>query len=139
MKYKFICLLLIISALIFFSCRKNALDTINKNAVSLYSCSEKTQDMPYICFDSLIEDSRCPKGGVCFWSGTAIIRASFHENRHSYTFLMSLKDYPGLGYTSDTTINDYKISFTDLAPFPDINRHAQAVHDVKATFRISHQ
>lgn len=138
MKFKFICLLLILSALIFFACKKSALDTINKNAVSLYSCSGKTQDMPYICFDSLIVDSRCPKGGECFWSGTAIIKTTFHENNHSYTFIMSLKNYPGLGHSSDTTINDHKISFTDLTPYPEIDKPAPAVQDIKATFSISH-
>jgi hypothetical protein len=83
----------------------------------------------------LIIDSRCPKGGECIWQGTAVIKISFHETSNTYSTLMSLKGYPDLGYTSDTTINGYRIIFTDLNPYPDSN--VPAPEKVEASFIIS--
>ena len=125
MKSNFYLLTLVLSGMFSFSsCKKIALKTLDKNQVALHSCTEQNVQMPYICFDSLIQDSRCPTGGVCVWRGTAIIQVTFHDNGQSDTFIMSLKDYPSLGHVSDTTINGYNISFTALDPYPDINKNA---------------
>ena len=139
MKYKFSFLLLFLSGIFFFSsCKKNALKVINDNSIPLYNCSEKAMGMPYICFDSLINDSRCPVGAECIWQGTAIIQASFHENGNSHTFKISLQGYPTLGNTNDTTINGYRIIFTDLEPHPEVNKPVPRPQDIRATFSISH-
>ncbi len=137
MKRKFFCLLLVLFGIFLFSsCKKIALKTNSKNQAVLFNCSQKTMEMPYICFDSLIEDSRCPKGAVCFWSGTAIIQVTFHENGNANTFIMSLQGYPGLGHISDTVINGYKIAFIALDPYPDITQLPQP-GDSKASFSIT--
>src|SRR5665213_2952493 len=113
MKYKFSFLLLLFCVMLLFSrCKKYDLKAINDNSIPIYNCSEKTAGMPYICFDSLIDDSRCPKGVECIWQGTAIIQASFHENGNLHTFKMSLQGFPTLGHTNDTTIN--AVSYTHL-------------------------
>lgn len=139
MKYKFIWMLLFINGIFFFSsCKKYALKAINDNSIPLYNCSEKTTGIPYICFDSLINDSRCPVGAECIWQGTAIIQASFHENGNSHTFKISLQGYPTLGNTNDTTINGYRIIFTDLQPHPEVNKPVPRPQDIRATFSISH-
>ncbi len=138
MKYKLNFLLLLSGIFFFSSCKKYALKAINDNSIPLYNCSEKTNGMPYICFDSLINDSRCPPGMECFWQGTVIIQASFHENGNLYTFKMSLQGYPTLGHTNDTTINGYRIGFIKLEPNPELNKPAPRPQDIKATFSVSH-
>lgn len=138
MKNYFISLLLIFPGIFFFSsCRKYPLKSTNDNAVSLYNCS-KTTVTSYICFDSLLTDSRCPSGGECVWQGTAIIQVTFHENGNSHTFKMSLQGFPSLGHPSDTSINGHMIVFTDLKPYPALNIPAPNVKDIKATFSILH-
>ena len=138
MKYKFVCLLIFTVGIFFFSsCKKYSLKAINDNSVLLYHCSEKTNGAPYICFDSLLQDSRCPLGVECVWSGTVIIKVTFHNAGHSSTFQMAIKGLPTLGHTNDTTIDGYKIIFTDLKPYPENNKPAPKEEDIKATFSLT--
>jgi|SRR6185437_2518366 len=138
MKYKLNWMLFLPGIFFFSRCKKYDLKAINDNSIPLYNCSEKTGGMPYICFDSLMEDSRCPTGVECIWLGTAIIQITFHENRNSHTFKMSPQGFPTLGYTNDTTINGYKISFIKLEPYPEFNKPAPLPQDIRATFSITH-
>lgn len=111
--------LAVISVIVLFaSCIKANIETGNQKGVALHSCNQQAID-PYICFDSLITDSRCPIGVECVWQGTAIIGITFSEAGNSHHLIMSLKGFPSLGYPSDTTINGYRIIFTDLKPYPD--------------------
>lgn len=125
-------LLLIIGIFFTTSCKKAS---FHDKSVTLYSCSDKTIE-PYICLDSLVEDSRCPIGAECFWQGTVIIQISFHERNHIHKLKMSLSGFPTLGYPHDTTINGYKIVFTDLKPYPEINKPAPKPTEIKAYFDI---
>ena len=136
LKNKSLFALIFLPGIIFlFSCKKYSLKAINDDAVALYDCSPKSTE-PYICFDSLIQDSRCPKPAVCFWSGTAIIKVSFHEGNHVHTFKMSLKDFPSLGYPADTTVAGYRIEFTGLVPYPDTNAPVLQPSDIRATIKV---
>lgn len=139
MKNKFFCGLILITGITFHtSCKKNNLETGNIKSVTLYNCSEKTIE-PYICFDSLIDDSRCPQGVECIWAGTALIKVSFHETNNTHILLMaSLKGFHALSYTNDTTINGYRIMFTDLKPYPNLDIQALPQNKVVASFNISH-
>ena len=108
--------------LLFVSCKKADLETRKDNGgVALYDCSQERKDT-YICFDSVITDSRCPTGVECVWQGTALIKVTFSETGKIHQFVMSLQGFPSLAYPSDTTINGYRIIFTDLKPHPVANR-----------------
>ncbi len=125
MKKKFIYLLIFSGTLaLFLSCQKINNPPGNQISVNLNKCSGKTS--PYICFDSLITDSRCPEGAECIWSGDALIKVTFHENGNIHKFGMSLFNYPHYPndpahYTNDTVIAGYQIRFKDLLPHPGIN------------------
>jgi len=67
--------------------------------------------------------------------GNALIKVTFHESQASHTFVMSLKGYPSSGFPSDTTVNGYRIGFSNLEPYPDINTPDQS--SKKASFTIS--
>jgi len=127
--------LLVIAMMFLSSCTKDDPQGLNSKTATLYHCTSKSFE-PYICFDSLITDSRCPKGAECFWEGTALIKVSFHEKDKMYQFFMSLKGFPAVGHPSDTIIDHYRISFTDLKPYPEIN---VSQTDYQATFDISHE
>ena len=125
----------IISVIILFiSCKKADIESSKEKVVALHDCTQQAID-PYICFDSLVTDSRCPTGAECIWQGTAIVEITFSETGNLHHFTMSLKGFPSLGYPNDTTINGYRIIFTDLKPYPDINR-PQAT-ETRAIFNIS--
>jgi hypothetical protein len=128
-------LLAISVILLFVSCKKADIETDKDNGgVALYDCSQKSIDT-YICFDSLITDSRCPAGMECIWQGTALIKVTFSEGDNIHHFVMSLQGFPSLGYPSDTTIDGYRIIFIDLKPHPATNRpHGTAT---RAFFSIS--
>lgn len=137
MKNKFLCLLVLFAGIMFFTkCKKTHLVTVNNRSVALHDCTEMSIE-PYICFDSLLTDSRCPTGAECFWQGTALIKISFHEKGNVHKFIMSLKHYPGLGYPSDTTIDGYNLIFTDLKSYPDINTPSPQTKETEAFFSLS--
>lgn len=117
-------------------CSKANYGSGNNRVVTLSSCSKPTLGS-YICFDSLLSDSRCPKGVDCIWQGSAAIKVSFHEGGNIHSFGMSLHSYPYFGFPSDTTINDYQIIFKDLSPYPDADHPSPPGTPIKATFIIS--
>ena len=119
---------------LFAACTKANIESSKEKVVALHDCTHQAI-APYICFDSLVTDSRCPAGAECIWQGTAIVEITFSETGNLHHFTMSLKGFPSLGYPNDTTINGYTIIFTDLKPYPDIN-HPQAT-ETKAFFSIS--
>lgn len=136
MKNKSLYFLVAIAGMIFFtSCKKNNLLTTN-SSITLHNCTPKSIE-PYICFDSLIEDSRCPVGEECIWQGTAMIKITVHEGNHAYPIKMELGKFPFPGYTNDTTINGYRIIFKDLKPYPDLHRPPFPTIEPEAFFDIS--
>lgn len=137
MKGNLVCLFLLLTGIFaMVSCSKSYRLTSGYQSVELFHCMDKTTG-PYICFDSLITDSRCPAGLVCLWQGTALIKISFYEGSDVHKFTMSLKGYPGLGYPSDTTINGHKISFTDLQPYPGGKENNEKSRRTSAWFETS--
>lgn len=138
MKIQFLLALILSAAIIILAgCKKYPLKAINKNSIALYDCSAKNT-APYICFDSLITDSRCPEGGECVWRGNATVKVTFHEKGNVHTFKMGLKGYPWMGFPSDTAISGYKIEFIDLVPYPKVFEPAPDASEIRATFNITH-
>jgi hypothetical protein len=124
--------MLILLVAIFTGCTKSKLTAGNRQTAILYQCTDKSVE-PYIYFDSLLTDSRCPTGAVCFTIGNALIKITFHEHQASHTFVMSLKGVPSEGFPSGTTINGYQVVFTNLDPYPDVNT---TTSQKKASFTI---
>ena len=129
-------LVLIIFASLFTECSKNKAGSEKLQTVPLHQCSVKSPT-PYICFDSLLTDSRCPTGLVCVWSGTALIKVTFNEPAASHTFVMSLKGSPSLNFASDTIINGYKIEFVKLDPYPSVINNGNPQAEKQASFTIT--
>lgn len=120
--------------LVFLSCKKDKNVVPDEpNSVRLYNCSDKNINVePYICFDSLIADSRCPAGMECIWAGYVLIKVSFHENSNTHVFnMVSPAVNPIFGGVNDTTINGYKIVFTGLSTYSDAD-------EIKAIIKITY-
>lgn len=70
-----------------------------------------------LCFEAVVNDSRCPANAVCIWQGAATATFSFTKNGDSHRFdLSTITMKPN--YTKDTVIAGYKIEFINLSPYP---------------------
>ncbi|MFI5187241.1 MAG: hypothetical protein ACHQF0_10980 [Chitinophagales bacterium] len=113
--------------------------TNSSTYISWKACSQTNygNDLVDICFDSLLEDSRCPMEVECFWRGTAVAKFSFSVNNNEQDITLSLFNLPGI-YPSDTVLMGYKIEFLDLKPYPQINVERKP-SDYTAEVRITKQ
>lgn len=118
--------------------RDNPVDTLGGNvSVELYKCSSGAAK-PVLCFDSLIEDSRCPEGAVCFWEGRAVVKVRFISEGEEHQFNMAIPDFRNADFPNDTTINGYQIIFKDLIPRPTV-KNTNNNHTKRAIFFIRKQ
>lgn len=71
-----------------------------------------------VCFDTVLNESRCPEGSMCVWEGNAKIklRVSINEIGEHSIELNTNQNFP-----IDTTINHLNISLISLTPYPDIS------------------
>ncbi|HKM93694.1 MAG TPA: hypothetical protein VJY41_08595 [Prolixibacteraceae bacterium] len=69
-------------------------------------------------FDSVLNDSRCPEGGICVWEGNAKIKLNLSIigiGEHS------IELNTNKSISIDTTINHLNISLINLSPYPNIS------------------
>jgi len=116
-------LIIIITIISFFTCNYNNLiwfeETENtRNFQDTLHINYKetiinTDENISITFDSLLEDSRCPIGVVCFWEGNAKIGFIFNSQIFELNTHHSFKN--------DTTLLQYNISLIRVHPYPHID------------------
>lgn len=124
-----------------FGCKKN-IDVKSSNSsdlVAFEACSQKIygDDLVKICFDDVVEDSRCPLGVECFWQGTAVGKFSFTVNNDQGKITLSTVNLPGL-FNRDTILMGYKVEFVGLLPYPDVHI-SSPITDYKAKIKITKQ
>src|SRR6476620_7227249 len=97
------------------SCRKSSFD--NNNRVLLNHCLDKRfgSNQVSLCFDSVLQDSRCPMYMDCIWAGYVLAEFTFHEGGNTNPLRLSSK--PGLP-GPDTTISGYHIRLITVNPYP---------------------
>jgi hypothetical protein len=79
----------------------------------LTECNETIR----LCFDTVLQDSRCPINANCVWQGVAVARFTLHLNDGSHTLELATNEVlPNT--TRDTTIKGYTITFKNLSPYP---------------------
>jgi hypothetical protein len=109
------------------SCRETPADLSNQNIDQpfLLRVGENVNIKPYnlqLCFDSVLSDSRCPTGVVCFWEGEAKIKLWLMKSG-------SHKIFTNLTISGYVEINDslrhqyvdtlgYRIKLMQLDPYP---------------------
>lgn len=78
----------------------------------------KTVDNRFtVKFDSVMNDSRCPKDVVCVWEGVASVRFTISENGHQNT--VELHTLNSGTWTDNATINGVNIKLLALNPYPE--------------------
>lgn len=99
------------------ACQKNTTDE-ELLSVRLKGCADKAfvGETVRICFDSVLQDSRCPVYAVCVWAGVAQVKLTVRVGNSSYPIVLSTLQAPG--FVRDTTIQQYRISLQDVQPHP---------------------
>ncbi|MEN8157322.1 MAG: hypothetical protein ABFS10_10235, partial [Bacteroidota bacterium] len=91
------------------------IDTLELNAGACVT----TYGQANLCFDSVVNDSRCPIGAVCCWEGNAEVKLDLTitgQGKHDIR-LNTHSNFP-----SDTTIGHLNISLVKVTPYPDLDR-----------------
>jgi len=97
------------------------------------NCLYHSDGQFYICLDSVVGDSRCPTGALCFWAGNAQARFKY-EKVYEKPVLFELNTYGG--FPNDTVIDGYKFSFVGLIPYPAVN-HPVKYDNYRALIRVT--
>ena len=99
------------------SCRKSS--DIADGYIMVKRCEERIVNgsKVSICFNKLVEDSRCPLRAMCIWQGVAKGNFSFRAGNQETEFSLStLTMKPA--YNRDTVLFGYKIHLVDFKPYP---------------------
>ncbi|UZD20995.1 hypothetical protein PBT90_15595 [Algoriphagus halophytocola] len=68
-----------------------------------------------------IQDSRCPIGAQCIWSGMISISGELTINGKEYD--LNLSSYETVsGFPESFSTTDYTVKLVDAVPFPDITK-----------------
>jgi len=83
-----------------------------------------------LTFDSMLSESRCPIGVVCFWQGNVAVKLTFKKGDLEYPFTFDSYFKP------ETTVGGYDFHFLDATPYPDISKSVDdSVYQVKLWMR----
>lgn len=91
-----------------------------------------------LCFDSVIEDSRCPANAMCIWQGAAVARFVFTKNNETASFRLSTINMAP-NYIKDTVVLGYKIEFINMSPYPGTVPSPIPNKDRKVEIKITKQ
>ena len=140
-KMKYLSILLIAAvSFVLLQCKKPQKVTETIFIAPLNSCSNIKTDNSgdyFICVDSL-NDSRCPANAICIWAGFAMAKIKFHEGNNTHSLKMVLEKSVYFPNTNDTTINGYRIIFTDVQPYPGLGSSPPIAGEQKCFFKITH-
>jgi len=122
------------------SCSKDVKLKEGTMQMGFHQCAEGkiAGDNLRFCFDSLIEDSRCPANAICVWQGAAVARFSFTNNQETSSFRLSTINMPP-NYIKDTVVMGYKIEFINLTPYPGTVPSPIPDNDRKVEVKITKQ
>jgi hypothetical protein len=136
MRVVFFCLVV---ACIAVSCKKSG-ETENPNLLRLADCKNYVNNTETVslCFDSLLADSRCPNKMMCVWEGAAIAKFSFTKNNTTYPVKLSTHAFFPQ-FPTDTIIENYKIEFLNLYPYPGTHSLPVPFYKIKAEVKVTKQ
>ncbi len=121
-----------------FACSKNEADIrsfmLDKSFELKYNKTRNNlENGIIISLDSVLNDSRCPKGAACVWAGNARVRFIYSNNTNDLKFI--LNTLGSLYFPKDTLIDGFRIKLIDLYPYPEIGKIIRQ-RDYKAELRI---
>jgi hypothetical protein len=100
--------------------------------LSCSDCLNDSENKTYLCFESVLNDSRCPRGVYCFWEGNASVQFKF-QKYDSKPVIFDLNTHKG--FTNDTIIDRYKFTLLGLTPYP-VTYHIIKQKDYRAKILV---
>ena len=100
------------------ACKKEAA-SLGNVTVELEQCTRinEGQDKLQLCFDAIVQDSRCPINANCVWQGVAVVRFTLLLNGQEHQLeLATNNELPGT--RTDTTIQSYTFLLRNVQPYP---------------------
>jgi len=133
-------ILTICLAVIMLACSNNSVPvaTADNNAaftLQLHELKNINGGIDYIRFDSVLTDSRCPKGVYCVWQGIATVKLLIGNKTEQQTFNLSTTKFKK--NSTDTVLLGYKIELIDLQPHPD--NKTTTIQPPAASLKITRQ
>jgi len=125
-----------ITLFIAFGCGKN--EDINDNSKCIKTIELKVGDCITlfdnlsVCFASVLNDSRCPKGATCCWEGNAVITIDVTKDGEKHVITLNTIAI----FQTDTTLDNINIALLELNPYPDLESVSQLT-DYKAKLSIA--
>lgn len=86
--------------------------------------------------DTVLNDSRCPKGVQCVWEGNAEIQLKTTMSSDSKIHYIRL--HTNSQFAQDTVVNNYRFKLLELNPYPE-NGKTFPYYDYRATIVIEKQ
>jgi len=81
-----------------------------------------------VTFRGVSEDSRCPQGTQCIWSGVAVADIELMSTTSRPVMVrLSTQDVSGKDYYKSHYFNGYKISLMELTPYPTEKRNVKSL------------
>ena len=84
-----------------------------------------------IVLDSVLNDSRCPKGAQCIWAGNAAVRFIYSSANSKISFVLNTLP----SFRTDSLIDGYRIRMTGLTPYPELGVSVKQ-SDYKAAIEV---
>ncbi|HEY0354937.1 MAG TPA: hypothetical protein VGC29_01965 [Flavisolibacter sp.] len=114
---KFIYIAIILLAVGSVSCKKDL--ESQQTMVELNQCSEKTfgSETVKICYEAIVEDSRCPANANCAWQGVAKARFTIEVNGTGKTIELSTLTLKPQ-YQNKISALGYDFRLINLHPYP---------------------
>jgi hypothetical protein len=134
MRKNFTILLFLLTAGIL-SCKKD-IPSSQEFQLRLEECrylTECNEDIR-LCFDAVVQDSRCPSNANCVWQGVAVARFTLHLKDGPHTLELATNEMMP-NTTTDTTLNGYKITLKNLAPYPGESKDETPVAELRVEYR----
>jgi hypothetical protein len=115
------------------SCKKNRSSAETEVALSQCSTVWIKGENARLCYDSLVNESRCPIGGVCVSAGLANVKMSLHMGGVQYLLRLSTWDNRPYFEVIDTV--GYRVQLLEVHPYPNFTSRSEKNRFVKV--RIS--
>ncbi len=111
------------------SCKKSL--EADELIIPVSSCVTQQYDSGavQVCFDSLLEESRCPINADCVWQGVAKARFFVTINSVQHTMILSTLDLAP-HYNNDALIDGYHFQLQNIFPYPGTTGELKAVLSV---------
>jgi len=107
-------------------------DTVS---LSFHDCLYYSENQFYVCLDSIIADSRCPKGVYCIWAGNAEVRFELHRcNEKPLLFSLNTNSQ----FNTIETIDGFSFRLVSLSPYPTAG-HPINQEDYKAELVVTRE